>query len=381
MDFALSEEQEMFRRMVRDFAAKEIEPVAAQFDEREEFPWDNFARMADLGLTGVTIAEEYGGGGGDAMHLMIAVEEIARACAATAVILFADISLCCHSIYKFGNEEQKRRFVVPLAKGEKIGALALTEAGAGSDVAALETTAVRHGDGYILNGTKIFITNGGEADIAVVFATIDKSLRSRGIAGFVVEKGTSGFSVGKKEHKLGIRASSTTELLFEDCFVPLENRIGDEGQGMRLALSIIDSSRAMVAAQAVGIAQAALDASINYAKQRHQFGQPIAEFQAIQWMLVDMATAIDAARLLTYRAVQLEMEEQPFIKEAAMAKVFASEAAMAATTKAVQIHGGYGYVKDYPVERYFRDAKITEIYEGTSEVQRLTIARSLLRQG
>ena len=381
MDFALSEEQEMFRRMVRDFAAKEIEPVAAQFDEREEFPWDNFARMADLGLTGVTIAEEYGGGGGDAMHLMIAVEEIARACAATAVILFADISLCCHSIYKFGNEEQKRRFVVPLAKGEKIGALALTEAGAGSDVAALETTAVRHGDGYILNGTKIFATNGGEADIAVVFATIDKSLRSRGITGFVVEKGTPGFSVGKKEHKLGIRASSTTELLFEDCFVPLENRIGDEGQGMRLALSIIDSSRAMVAAQAVGIAQAALDASINYAKQRHQFGQPIAEFQAIQWMLVDMATAIDAARLLTYRAVQLEMEEQPFIKEAAMAKVFASEAAMAATTKAVQIHGGYGYVKDYPVERYFRDAKITEIYEGTSEVQRLTIARSLLRQG
>jgi butyryl-CoA dehydrogenase len=337
--------------------------------------------MADLGLTGVTIAEEYGGGGGDAMHLMIAVEEIARACAATAVILFADISLCCHSIYKFGDEEQKRRFVVPLAKGEKIGALALTEAGAGSDVAALETTAVRHGDGYILNGTKVFTTNGGEADIAVVFATIDKSLRSRGITGFVVEKGTPGFSVGKKEHKLGIRASSTTELLFEDCFVPLENRIGDEGQGMRLALSTIDSSRAMVAAQAVGIAQAALDASINYAKQRHQFGQPIAEFQAIQWMLVDMATAIDAARLLTYRAVQLEMEEQPFIKEAAMAKVFASEAAMAATTKAVQIHGGYGYVKDYPVERYFRDAKITEIYEGTSEVQRLTIARSLLRQG
>jgi len=381
MDFALSEEQEMFRKMVRDFAAKEIEPVAAQFDESEEFPWDNFARMADLGLTGITIAEEYGGGGGDAMHLMIAVEEIARACAATAVILFADISLCCHSIYKFGNEEQKRRFVVPLAKGEKIGALALTEAGAGSDVAALETTAVRHGDGYILNGTKIFITNGGEADIAVVFATIDKSLRSRGITGFVVEKGTPGFSVGKKEHKLGIRASSTTELLFEDCFVPLENRIGDEGQGMRLVLSTIDSSRAMVAAQAVGIAQAALDASLNYAKQRHQFGQPIAEFQAIQWMLVDMATAIDAARLLTYRAVQLEIEGQPFIKEAAMAKVFASEAAMAATTKAVQIHGGYGYVKDYPVERYFRDAKITEIYEGTSEVQRLTIARSLLRQG
>ncbi len=381
MDFTLTEEQQMFKRMVRDFAAKEIEPVAAQFDEREEFPWDNFARMAELGLTGITIAEEYGGGGGDAMHFIIAVEEIAHACAATAVILLADISLCCHAIYKFGNEEQKRRFVVPLAKGEKIGALALTEAGAGSDAAALETTAVRHGDGYILNGTKIFTTNGSEAEIVVVFATIDKSLRSRGITGFVVEKGNPGFSVGKKERKLGIRASSTTELLFEDCLIPLENRIGDEGQGFRLALSIIDSSRAVIAAQAVGIAQAALDASLNYAKQRHQFGQPIAEFQAIQWMLVDMATAIDAARLLTYRAAYLEQEGLPFIKEAAMAKVFASEVAMAATTKAVQIHGGYGYVKDYPVERYFRDAKITEIYEGTSEMQRLTIARSLLRQG
>jgi alkylation response protein AidB-like acyl-CoA dehydrogenase len=379
MDFALTEEQEMFKKMVRDFAAKEIEPVAAQFDEREEFPWAIFARMAELGLTGITIAEEYGGGGGGAMHLIIAVEEIAHACAGTAVILLADISLCCHSIYKFGNEEQKRRFVVPLAKGEKIGAFALTEAGAGSDAAALQTTAVRHGDGYILNGTKVFITNGSEAEIVVVFATIDKSLRSRGITGLVVEKGTPGFSLGKKERKLGIRASSTTELVFEDCFVPLENRIGDEGQGFRLALSIVDSSRAVIAAQAVGIAQAALDVSISYAKQRHQFGQPIAEFQAIQWMLVDMATAIDAARLLTYRAAYLEQEGLPFVKEAAMAKVFASEVAMAVTTKAVQIHGGYGYVKDYPVERYFRDAKITEIYEGTSEIQRLTIARSLLR--
>ncbi len=381
MDFSLSEEHEMFRRMVRDFAAKEVEPVAAEFDEREEFPWDNFARMAELGLTGVTIAEEYGGSGGDALHLIIAVEELAHACAATSVILGADISLCCHSIYKFGNEEQKRRFVVPLARGEKIGAFALTEAGAGSDAAALETTARREGDGYILNGTKIFTTNGAEAEIVVVFATVDKSLRSRGIVGFVVEKGSPGFSVGKKERKLGIRASSTTELIFEDCFVPLENRLAEEGQGFRLALSIIDSSRAVIAAQAVGIAQAALDVSLSYSKQRHQFGQPIADFQAIQWMLVDMATAIDAARLLTYRAAYLEEKGLSFIKEAAMAKVFASEVAMAATTKAIQIHGGYGYIKDYPVERYFRDAKITEIYEGTSEVQRLTIARSLLREG
>lgn len=379
MDFSFTEEQLMFQKMVRDFAAREIEPVAAEFDEREEFPWDNWRKMAELGLTGVTIAEEYGGSGGDALHLIIAVEELAHACAATSVILGADISLCCHSIYKFGNEEQKRRFVVPLARGEKIGCFALTEAGAGSDAASLEMAAVRQGDGYILNGTKIFITNGNEADIVVVFATVDRSLRSRGIVGFVVERGTPGFSVGKKEKKLGIRASSTTELIFEDCFVPLENRLAEEGQGFRLALSIIDSSRAVIAAQAVGIAQAALDASLGYAKQRQQFGQAIADFQAIQWMLVDMATAIDAARLLTYRAAYLEEVGLPFIKEAAMAKVFASEAAMMATTKAIQIHGGYGYIKDYHVERYFRDAKITEIYEGTSEVQRLTIARSLIR--
>lgn len=380
MDFTLTEEQEMFRRMVRDFATKEIEPVAAECDEKEKFPREIFARMAELGLTGVCIDEEYGGSGGGHLHLIIAIEEIARACAATSVILGADISLCCHSIYKFGTEEQKRRFVVPLAKGEKIGCFALTEASAGSDAAALETMAVRQDDGYILNGTKIFTTNGDEADIAVVFATVDKSLRSRGIVGFVVERGTPGFSVGKKERKLGIRASSTTELIFEDCFIPLENRLGEEGQGFRLALSIIDSSRAMIAAQAVGIAQAALDASLRYAKQRQQFGQPIADFQAIQWILVDMATAIDAARLLTYRAAYLEDAGLPFLKEAAMSKLFASEVAMTATTKAVQIHGGYGYIKDYPVERYFRDAKITEIYEGTSEVQRLTIARSLLRE-
>lgn len=379
MDFALSQEHEMFRTMVRDFAVKEIEPVAAHHDEAEEFPQAVFSHMAELGLTGVSIDEEYGGSGGDHLHLIVAVEEIARACAATSVILGAHMSLCCHSIFKFGSEEQRRRFVVPLARGQKIGAFALTEAGAGSDAGSLETAAVRKGDGYVLNGTKVFITNGNEADIAVVFATIDRSLRSRGITGFVVERGTPGFSVGKKEKKLGIRASSTTELIFDECFVPDENRLGEEGQGFRLALSIIDSSRAVIAAQAVGIAQAAFEASVGYAKQRHQFGQPIADFQAIQWMIVDMATSIDAARLLTYRAAWLEDAGLPFVKESAMAKVFASEAAMAVTTKAVQIHGGYGYVKDYPVERYFRDAKITEIYEGTSEVQRLTIARALLR--
>jgi len=380
MDFSLTEEQQMFKRMVRDFATTEIEPIAAQLDETEEFSWENWRKMAELGLTGVTIPEEYGGSGGGAIHLIIATEEIAHACAATSVILGADISLCCHSIYKFGNEEQKRRFVVPLAKGEKIGCFALSEASAGSDAAALETTAVRHGDGYILNGTKNFITNGKEADIAVVFATIDKSLGYRGITGFVVEKGTPGFRVGKKERKLGIRGSSTTELVFEDCFVPLENQLGEEGKGFRLALTIIDGSRAMIAAQAVGIAQAAFDASLRYANERQQFGQPIANFQAIQWMLADMATVIDAARLLTFRAAYLEEKGLPFMKESAMAKVFAAEAAMSVTTKAIQIHGGYGYVKDYPVERYFRDAKITEIYEGTSEMQRMTIARNILAE-
>lgn len=380
MYYDLTEEQRMFRRMVQDFASKEVASVAARLDETEEFPRENYKRMAELGLTGLTIPEEYGGSGGTSLDLVIATEEIARACAATAVVLGASLSLACHAIYDFGTEEQKKRYVVPLAKGEKIGAFALTEPNAGSDAAALETTAVARDDGYLLNGTKCFISNGQEADIVVVFATIDRSLRSRGICAFLVEKGMTGFSVGKKERKLGIRASSTTELVFDDCYVPRQNRIGEEGRGLRQALETIDASRATIAAQAVGIAQAALDASLQFAKQRQQFGQPIANFQAIQWMLADMATQIDAARLLTYRAAHLKDRSQPFVKEAAMAKLFASEVAMWSTTKAVQIHGGYGYIRDYPVERYFRDAKITEIYEGTSEMQRMTIARNLLSE-
>jgi len=268
--------------------------------------------------------------------------------------------------------------VVPLARGEKLACFALTESGAGSDAVALEATAVHQGDSYLVNGSKIFITNGAEADVIVLFATTDKSLRHRGIVALIVEKGTPGFSVGKEERKLGIRGSSTTELVFEDCRVPAENRLGEEGQGFRIAMGAIDSSRITVAAQAVGIAQGALDASLGYAKERQQFGRPIADFQAIQWMLADMATTIDAARFLTYRAAYLKDQGLAFVKEAAMAKVFAAEAAMAATSKAIQIHGGYGYTKDYPVERYFRDAKITEIYEGTSEMQRMTVARHLL---
>ncbi len=380
MDFGLTEEQKMLQRMVRDFADKELEPVAAQIDESEEFPAENVRKMGELGLFGVSIPEEYGGSGGSSIDVAIVGEELARVCASTATIFLASLSLACYPVFKFGTEEQRQRFVTPHATGEKIMAFALTEAGAGSDVASMETTATRKGDGYVLNGTKLFITNGAEAEIIVAFATIDKSLRHRGITGFIVEKDTPGFSVGKKENKLGIRATSTVELIFEDCYVPLENRLGEEGQGFRVALEAIDSSRTTVAAQGVGIAQGAMEHAINYAKERQQFGQPIANFQAIQWMLADMATRIEAARLLNYKACYLKDQGLPFLKEAAMAKVFAAETAMAVTTKAIQIYGGYGYTKDYPVERMFRDAKITEIYEGTSEMQRMTIARQLLRE-
>ncbi|MCL0065809.1 acyl-CoA dehydrogenase [Dehalococcoidia bacterium] len=378
MDFSLTEDQRMLQQMVRDFALSELGPVAAEIDESEQFPAENIKKMGELGLFGVTIAEEYGGSAGDSMHLQLVTEEIARVCGSTSTIYLASLSLSCYPIYEFGTEEQKRHFVAPLAGGEKLACFALTESGAGSDAAAMETTAVLQGDSYLVNGSKIFITNGAEADTILLFATTDKSLRHRGIVALIVEKGMPGFSVGKEERKLGIRGSSTTELVFEDCRVPAQNRLGEEGQGFRIAMGAIDSSRITVAAQAVGIAQGALDASLGYAKERQQFGRPIADFQAIQWMLADMATTIDAARFLTYRAAYLKDQGLAFVKEAAMAKVFAAEAAMAATSKAIQIHGGYGYTKDYPVERYFRDAKITEIYEGTSEMQRMTVARHLL---
>lgn len=378
MDFALTEDQQIFQRMVRDFATNELEPVAAQIDEEERFPSENLNKMAELGLFGVTIPEEYGGSGGDSIHLAIAAEEVSRACGSTSTIYLASLSLACYPIYQFGTEEQRRRFVAPLARGEKLACFALTESSAGSDAAAVQTAAIPRGNGYVVDGTKTFITNGAEADIAVVFATVDKSLRHRGMVALVVEKGAPGFSVGKKERKLGIRGSSTAELVFEGCQVPVENRLGNEGDGFKVAMGAIDSSRITVAAQAVGIARAGLEASLSYTKERQQFGQTIASFQGVQWMLADMATAIDAARLLTYRAAYLKNQGLPFIKEAAMAKLFAAEAAMNTTTKAIQLHGGYGYIKDYPVERYFRDAKITEIYEGTSEMQRLTIARQLL---
>ncbi len=378
MDFTLTEEQKMLRAMVRDFAEKELEPIAARIDEEACFPTEQVKQLLALGLAGVSFPEKYGGGGGGKMEEIIVDEELSRVCASIDTILFASSGLAGYPLYQFGNEEQRQRFVAPVAKGEKLACFALTEAGAGSDVAALETTARRQKGGYTLNGSKIFISNGAQAEIALVFATMDKSLRHRGITAFIVEQGTPGFSVGKHENKLGIRASSTTELIFEDCFVPEANRLGNEGEGFKIALSAIDASRVSVAGQGVGIAQGAFDKALAYAKERQQFGQPIANFQGIQWFLADMATAIDAARLLTYRAAYLQDLGVPFIKEASMAKVFAAEAAMMVTTKAIQIHGGYGYVKDYPLERYFRDARILEIYEGTSEMQRLTIAKALL---
>jgi alkylation response protein AidB-like acyl-CoA dehydrogenase len=380
LDFELTEEQKMLRTMVQDFAAKELEPIAAQIDEESRFPAESIKKMAELGLFGLGLPEDCGGSGG-ATELCLAVEEISRVCAATGVILLVTAGLGIEPVAVFGNEEQKKRFVAPVAAGEKMAAFALTEAGAGSDPIALETTAARRDGGYVINGNKVFITNGAEADVILVFATMDKSLRHKGIVALVVEKGTSGFSVGKHENKLGIRGSSTVELIFEDCFVPEENRLGSEGDGFKVAISAIDASRVVVAAQALGIAQGAFDKALAYAKERQQFGQPIANFQAIQWMLADMATQIDAARLLTYRAAYLQDKGSPFVKEAAMAKVFAAEASKLVTNNAIQIHGGYGYIKEYPLERYFRDAKITEIYEGTSEMQRMTIARQLIREG
>ncbi|MBI4286114.1 MAG: acyl-CoA dehydrogenase [Chloroflexi bacterium] len=381
MDFALTEEQKMLKAMVCDFALKELEPIAAEIDEEARFPAETVKKMGELGLMGASFPEKYGGGGGGKIEGAIVGEEIARVCASTAAIHLACTSLATYPIYEFGNEEQRQRFVTPVARGEKLACFALTEAGAGSDPAAMETTATRQDGGYFLNGTKIFITNGNEAEIILVFATIDKKLRHKGITAFIVEKGTPGFAVGKLEHKLGIRASSTAELVFDNCFVPEANRLGKEGDGFRIALEAIDNSRISVAAQAVGIAQGAFDRALAYAKERQQFGQPIINFQAIQWLLADMATQIEAARLLTYRAAYLKDKGLPYMKEVSMAKVFAAEAAGFVTTKAIQIYGGYGYVKDYPVERYFRDAKITEIYEGTSEMQRMTIARCLMREG
>ncbi|MGA2368538.1 MAG: acyl-CoA dehydrogenase [Dehalococcoidia bacterium] len=380
MDFYLSEEQKMFQAMVRDFANNVVKPEANKIDEEGKFPAEIFKKAAGLGIFGITIDEKYGGSGGDYLSMTVCCEELSRASAAMGTIFLADLSLACYPIYKFGTEEQKKKFVTPVAKGEKLCCFALTEPGAGSDAAALQTTAAREGDHFVLNGNKIFITNGDEAAVTVVFATEDRAKGHRGISAFIVEKGTPGYSVGKLEHKMGIHGSSTAELVFENCKIPKANLLGESGKGIRYALESIDSSRVTVAAQALGIAQAAFDDALAYAQTRIQFGKPLCQHQAIQWMLADMATQIDAARMMVYRAAWLKDKGVHFMKEAAMAKLFAGEVSSFVTNKAVQIHGGYGYCRDYPVERYLRDAKITEIYEGTSEMQRMTIARALTSQ-
>ncbi len=379
MDLRLTEEQKMIRDMARDFAQKEIAPIAAEMDEKGEVPFENIKKMAQLGFLGLTAPEEYGGVGADTVSYVLAMEEISKACASTAVVIGVNCSLVCEALAKFGNEEQKQKFLIPLAQGEKIGAFALTEPEAGSDASALKTTALLDGDEYVINGTKHFITNGGFADVIVLLAMTDKPKGARGISGLLVEKGTPGFSVGKKENKMGIRASNTSELIFEDCRVPAANLLGKEGRGFRIAMTLFDEGRIGIAAQAVGIAQAAYERALEYAKTREQFGQPIAQFQAIQWMLADMATRIEAAHLLTLSAAMKKDTGERFTKEASMCKLFASETANWVADRALQIHGGYGYMKDYPLERYYRDAKITEIYEGTSEIQRLVIANQILR--
>ena len=379
MIFKLSEEQEMIRKTVRDFAEKEVAPKAGPMDEAEEFDYSLWDQMAEMGLTGIPFPEEYDGAGMDNLSYAIAVEELSRVCASTGVLISAHTSLCSWPIYHFGNEEQKHKFLAPLANGEKIGALGLTETSAGSDAGSVKTTAVLDGDEYVLNGTKIFITNGEKADIYVVIACTDKAKGSKGTSAFIVEKGTPGFTFGKKEHKMGIRASSTYELVFENCRIPKENMLGEDGKGFKIALMTLDGGRIGIASQALGIAQGAFDEAVKYSKIREQFGKSISSFQGIQWMLADMATRIDAARLLVYRAAYLKDNGQPYGKESAMAKLYASECAMWVTTKAVQIFGGYGYTREYPVERMMRDAKITEIYEGTSEVQRIVIAANILK--
>lgn len=375
MNFQLTEEQEMLRKMVRDFAEKEVEPTAAERDEEERFDRKIFDKMSELGLAGIPWPEEYGGIGSDYLSYVIAVEELSRVCASTGVTLSAHVSLASWPIFKYGNEEQKQTFLRRLAEGSALGAYALSEPGAGSDVASMKMTAKADGDDYILNGSKVWITNGSVADIYVVFAKTDADAKHRGISAFIVEAGTEGFTYGKKERKLGIRSSPTTELIFENCRIPKENLLGKEGEGFKIAMTTLDGGRSGIAAQAVGIAQGALDASANYAKEREQFGKPIAHNQGISFKLADMATETEAARLLTYQAAWREGEGLDYSKASAMAKLYAGDAAMRITVEAVQVFGGYGYTKDYPVERYMRDAKITQIYEGTNEIQRLVIGR------
>lgn len=378
MDFTLSKEHEMARTLFREFAETEVKPLAQEVDETEVFPSETVAKMQKLGFLGIPMPKEYGGQGCDTLTYAICVEELSRVCGTTGVIVSAHTSLGAGPIEKFGTPEQKEKYLRPLISGEKLGAFGLTEPNAGTDASGQQTKAVLDGDEYVLNGSKIFITNGKEADTYVIFAMTDKSKGTKGISAFIVEKGTPGFTFGTKEKKMGIRGSSTYELIFTDCRIPKENLLGQEGRGFGIAMQTLDGGRIGIACQALGLAQGALDATIEFVKERKQFGRPIAKFQNTQFQIADMATQVEAARMLVYKAAIAKDTQKRFSVEAAMAKLYAAEVAMDVTTKAVQLHGGYGYTREYDVERMMRDAKITEIYEGTSEVQRMVISGSLL---
>jgi len=378
MNFQLTEEHDMVRGMVRDFVEKEVAPRAQEIDEKDEFPRDIFHRMGELGLLGLPFPEEYGGCGGDFMSLVIALEEIARASGSLAIILDAHTSLCCEPLFLFGTEEQKRTYLISLARGERIGAFGLTEPGAGSDAGATRTRAVRDGDEWVINGQKIFITNGSVADVVVITAKTEPERGTRGISAFIIEKGTPGFQLGRDEKKMGLKGSVTSQLFFESCRIPVDNLLGEENAGFRQFLITLDAGRVAIAAMAVGLAQGAFERAVAYAKERVQFGQAIARFQAIQWMIADMATQIEAARLLVYRAAWLKDQGLPFAKQASVAKLFATEMSERACRDAIQIHGGYGYMQEYAVERMYRDQRLCAIGEGTNEIQRLVIARHVL---
>ncbi len=381
MHIELNDEQKMLRDEVRRFADEVVKPIAKETDEKGIFPTDVIRQAGEMGLTGVAVPEQWDGAGMDVISYCIVIEEISRVCGSTGVILSVNNSLVCDPIMKFGNDEQKELFLKPLAAGEKLGCFALTEPGAGSDAAALRTTAKRDGDDYILNGNKVFITNGTHADVAIVFASVDLTLGHKGITAFLVPGETEGYSHGIHEYKLGVNGSGTTELAFEDMRIPAAYRLGAEGEGFKIAMATLDGGRIGIASQAVGIAQGAFEEAVTYAKEREQFGKPISSFQAIQHYLADMSTELDAARLLTWKAAWTKMNRKRFTLEAAQAKLYSSEMAQRVTNLAVQIHGGYGYIREYNVERYFRDARITEIYEGTSEIQKMVIANWVLNQG
>ncbi|HSE42246.1 MAG TPA: acyl-CoA dehydrogenase family protein [Acidobacteriota bacterium] len=379
MNFEYTEEQRMIRDMVRDFAENEVRPKLHSIEYEGNYPRDLVKKMAELGLMGLIIPEEYGGAGADNISYALSIEEMSRVSASLAITMSVNSSVCCFPIYTFGNEEQKRKYLVPCAKGEILGGFALTEPNAGSDATAQQTTAVRKGDHYIINGTKNWVTNGQEAQILIVQAMTDPGAGARGISSFIVETNLPGVRMGRNEPKMGLNGSVTNQITFEDVAVPVVNRLGDEGIGFKIAMTSLDGGRIGVASQATGIAQGAYEESVKYAKERTAFNSKLAEFQAIQFMLADMATEIDAARLLAHHAAFLRDQGKPFTKAAAMAKVYASEMANRVTYKAIQIHGGYGYSREYPVERYYREARVTTLYEGTSEIQRIVIARSLLK--